>query len=711
MTPSAKPTVAARGGASAWMRAVFCGLAFAALGAHGALAESEDNSSGDDIIRSHGYSYFGDLSYPEDFTHFDYVNPDAPKGGEIVLDASGTFDSMNPYSRKGRAGVYSWMVYESLLGSMAATNEGLPADVYGESYGLLAESLEYDEGKNWVIFYMRPEARFSDGTPVTAHDVVFSHNLFLEQGLQSYAEAVKRRVTGAEALDEHTVKFTFAPDISRRSLIDQVGAVPVFPRKWYEETGARLDEPRLDAAPGSGPYALDSADVNRRIVYKRNPDYWGRDLAINVGRHNFDTIRIEYFSDDSVAFQAFAAGEYTFRQETNSKTWATGYGFPAVKRGWVKLEDIPDGTPPTPSGIVFNLGRETLKDKRVREAIALGFNFEWTNESLQYGLFKQRESFVQNTPLQAKGLPKGAELEFLQGLGDVVRQEMMSEPAVMPHTSAAARLGDRRNIGRAQQLLSEAGWTLSAPPPRALMSPAVAIGLGAVLALLALAMLYGFTSARARLVVGAVSLIAMGGLYASTQLREQQPDGLRRNAEGQVLKIEFPIPSSGSATIGAVVENYLRNLRAMGIDARMDKIDPSQFTLRSRDRDYDLVFDNYTTFLEPGTGLMQRFGSQEAAFSLFNPAGLASPMVDAIIEAALNTHDLETQEAALMALDRALRYERFMIPVWYNDAYWVAYWDMFEHPETTPPFALGVLDFWWFNAEKAAALKAAGALR
>src|SRR6056297_4088606 len=192
-------------------------------------------ASEDEIIRAHGYSFFGNLSYPEDYPHFDYVNPDAPKGGEISLYAPGTFDSMNPYARKGRAGRLSWMVYESLLGEMPAGGGPAPADAYGEAYGLLAESLEYDEGKTWVIFHMRPEARFADGTPVTAHDVVFSHNLFLEQGLRSYAEAVKRRVTGAEALDDHTVKFTFAEGISRRSLIDQVGGTPVFPRKWYEE--------------------------------------------------------------------------------------------------------------------------------------------------------------------------------------------------------------------------------------------------------------------------------------------------------------------------------------------------------------------------------------------------------------------------------------------------------------------------------------------
>ena len=630
-------------GAAFWPAvAAWMGLAIAVLSAQAALAE-------DKVITSHGYSYFGDLKYPADYPHFDYVNPDAPKGGEISLYAPGTFDSMNPYARKGRAGRLSWMVYESLLGGSEATGEPLPGDRYNEGYGLLAESLEYDAGKTWVIFHMRPEARFADGTPVTAQDVVFSHNLFLEQGLKSYAEAVKRRVLSAEALDDHTVKFTFAEGISRRSLIDQVGGTPVFPRKWYEETGARLDEPRLEAAPGSGPYQVKSYDVNRNIVYARNPDYWGWHLPINKGRHNFDTIRIEYFADDNAAFEAFKAGIYTFRPEGNSKTWATGYDFPAVEKGHVVKAELPDGLPPTPSGFVFNLGREVLKDKRVRQAIALGFNFEWTNASLQYGLFRQLHSFVQDTPLEAKGVPEGAELELLQSLGDLVPEEMLTAPAVRAHESNGARLNDRRNLRAAMKLLDEAGWAVGS-------------------------------------------------------------DGKRRNAAGEVLKIEIPISASGSATMSAVVESFVSNLQLMGIDAKFDKIDAAQYTARERDRDYDIIFDSYVAFLEAGTGLHQRYGSKEAAFSLFNPAGLASPMVDAIIDRALESDTTEAQNVALTALDRALRYEFFMIPTWYLDKSWVAYWDMYGHPDPLPPYATGVLDFWWYDAERAAALKAAGAL-
>jgi microcin C transport system substrate-binding protein len=622
-------------------------LSFVAIAA---LTFSALQAFSQDIIKSHGYSFFGDLKYAEDYTHFDYVNPDAPKGGEISLWAPGTFDSLNPYSRKGRSGRYAWMMYESLLGEMPASGGAAPADVVGEAYGLLAHTVEYDEGKTWAIFYMRPEARFSNGDPVTAHDIVFSHNLFLEQGLPSYAEAVKKRVLSAEALDDHTVKFTFATGISRRSLVSQVGAVPAFSKKWYEETGNRLDEPRMEISPGSGPYMLDSFEVNQQIVYKRNPDYWAADLPINAGRHNFDTIRIEYFADDTAAFEAFKAGEYSFRAENNSKRWATGYDFNGINDGTIVRKELADGSPPTPSGIVFNLGKEPLQDKRVREAISLAYNFEWTNQQLQFGLFNQRHSFVQDTFLEAKGVPEGAELEFFQSLGDIVPEEIYTQPARMAHTSNADRLSDRRNLRSAMALLDDAGWVIG-------------------------------------------------------------DDGKRRNAAGELLTLELPISTSSSGTLVSIVEAFMQNLDAMGISGEMQRVDPSQFTLRRRERDYDLLFGSYASFLGTGTGLMQRYGSEDAAVSLFNPAGLASPLVDAVINKSLESQSQEDEEISLTALDRVLRHEFFMIPTWYNDSFWVSHLDMYEHPENMPPYALGMLDFWWYNAEKAQVLRDKGVIR
>ena len=604
---------------------------------------------GQDLIRAHGYSYYGDLGYAAGFDHFTYVNPEAPVGGEMSEWASGTFDSMNPYSRRGRAGRYSWALYESLLETSGPFGDSAPADVYGEYYCLLCESLEYPPGKEWVIFHLRPEARFSDGTPLTAQDVVFTHNLFLEQGLPSYAEAVRARVISAEALDDYTVRFEFAPEISRRSLIDQVGATPVFSRAWFEATGARLDEPRMETSPGSAPYVLDSFEVNRRITLRRNPEYWGWHLPQNRGRHNFESIRVEYFGDDAAAFEGFKSGEYTFRFEGNSRQWAVGYDFPAVTRGHVVREEIPDGNPPAPNGFVFNLNRVHLQDRRVREAISLAYNFEWTNQQLQYGLMSQRYSYSQGTPIEARGLPEGRELALLQSLGDLVPPDLLTEPAITAHSSSPDDLRDRRNLRRANRLLDEAGWSVGA-------------------------------------------------------------DGTRRNAAGEALTIEFPYSTSGSATVEAIIESFLQNLTSLGIDARGQRIDPAQYTERERGHDYDMVFDGYVAFIDTGTGLHQRFGS-EAADDVFNPAGLRSPLVDRIIDISLMAESPEDRDAALMALDRVLRYERIMVPVWFNASEWVAYWDIFRHPAEFPQYSSGVLDWWWHDDARAAELRAAGALR
>lgn len=594
------------------------------------------SAGAEEIIEADGYSTFGEFKYGPDFEHLDYVNPDAPKGGEISVWAQGTFDTFNPYSSKGRAGALSTIGYESLLVGTA--------DEVSAEYCLLCESLEYPESEDWVIFHMRKDARFSDGTPVTAHDVVFSHFLLLEQGLPSYATAVKALIPEAEALDDYTVKFTFAPDVPRKNLINQAGGVPVWSKDWYERTGTRLDESSLEISPGSGPYVLDSYDINRRIVYKRNPDYWGKDLPINVGRHNFDTIRVEYFADSQAAMEAFKAGEYTFRQETSSLSWATAYDFPAVDKGWVKLEELEDGTLPGATGFVFNLRREKFQDIRVREALALMFNFTWTNASLQYGLFEQRDSFWQGSQLEAKGVPEGDELALLESVGDLIDPAILTEPAVMAHTSGDRQM-DRRNLRRASGLLEEAGW-----------------------------------------IVG--------------------DDGVRRK-DGETLSVEF---LSVSPTFDRIIMPYIENLKQLGVDAIYNRVDPSQYTNRERAFDWDMIFDGYTVGLEEGLGLDQRFGKGGVG-DVFNPAGYSSEAVDKLIEVAVDAETYDEMATAVRAIDRIMRAERFMVPVWYLGKHWVAYYDMFEHPELMPPYSLGHLDFWWFNAEKAAELKAVGALR
>ncbi|MBK0326413.1 ABC transporter substrate-binding protein [Rhodobacteraceae bacterium F11138] len=593
------------------------------------------------IIKSHGFSEFGDLKYPEGFAHFDYVNPDAPRGGEYSYAAQGTFDSFNPFTRQGRAAARAADQYESLL---------VPSyDEPASYYGLVAESLEYPESQDWVIFNLRPQARFSDGTPITAQDVVFSHNILLDQGLQSYAEAVRKRIPKAEVLDDHRVKFYFAEGYPRRAMISQVGGTPIFSKAWFEADpeNRRLDEPRMEPGIGSAPYVLDSYDVNRRVIYKRNPDYWGDDINVNVGRNNFDTIRIEYFSDSIAAMEAFKAGEITFRQENNSKNWATSYEFPALASGAVVQKELADGNVPNATGFVMNLDRPQFSDPRVREAVQLAFNFEWTNESLQYGLFQQRHSFWEGTDLEATGIPQGRELEVLQSLGDDLDPAILTSEPVSAHSSKPERQTDRRNLRRAMKLLDEAGW-----------------GVG--------------------------------------------DDGVRRNAQGQTLKIEF---LSEDPVLDRIAMPFVSNLKAMGIDASYNRIDNAQFTLRRRERDFDMISSGYRSSLQPSTGLYQQYGTEAAAFSVFNPSGVHGPDIEVLIDNIVKATEANELTANVRALDRVLRAKRFIVPTWYLGKHWVAYWDKYEYPENLPPYALGVEDLWWIDADKAAALKSSGALK
>lgn len=589
------------------------------------------------IITTHGYSTFGDLKYPADFAQLDYVNVDAPKGGEIAIWAAGTFDTMNPYAREGNAGSLSTIGYESLLIGTA--------DEVSAEYCLLCTSIEYPPSEDWVIFHMNPAARFSDGTPVTAHDVVFSHYLLLEQGLPSYAEAVGALIPTVEALDDNTVKFTFAPDVPRKNLINQAGGTPVWSRAWFEATGARLDESRMEISPGSGPYMLDSLDPGRQIVYRRNPDYWGWDLPIMQGRSNFDTIRVEYFADTQAAFEAFKAGEFTFRQENSSISWATGYDFPALNNGWVTRATLANGSLPGAVGMVFNLRRETLADIRVRQAIALMYNFTWTNETLQFSLFSQRESFWQGSDLQAQGVPEGRELELLQSVADLIDPAILTAPVTVPHASGPDQV-DRANLRQALALMEAAGWTSG-------------------------------------------------------------DDGMLRNAAGEVFTLEF---MSDNPAFERIIVPYVDSLRALGVDATFNLIDPAQYTVRERDFDWDMIYDGYTNGLEEGIGLGQRYGT-DGLGDLFNPAGYAGPAVDKLIEDVIAADTAEDMAAGVRAIDRIMRAELFVIPTWYNPNYWVAYFDMYEHPEPLPPYALGQLDFWWFNADKAEALRTAGAFQ
>lgn len=610
-------------------------LTGAALVAQGARADSHDP-----ITVSHGYSNFGELKYPADYLHLDYVNPDAPKGGEISQWAPGTFDSFNLGARKGTVASLSTIGHESIMVSTAD-------DPYG-SYCYLCTTVEYPESRDWVIFNLREDVKFSDGRPMTAEDLKFTHDLYLEQGIPEYRNVAKDFFEDVEVLGPYRIKFSFTDTAPRRSVIAQAGGTTAFSKSWFEETGTRLDDSSDAPFLGTGPYLLDSVDVGRQIVYRLDPNWWGAVHPINLGRNNFETIRVEYFADSSAAFEGFKSGAYTFRQENSSKQWATGYDFPAVQDGLIKVEEIPDGRIGSAQAFVFNLDRPQWQDRRVREAMGMMFNFEWSNESLFYGLYARVRSFWQGIEFEATGTPSPEELAILQPLVDegLFDASILTDEAAMPPVSNAARALDRGNLRRASALLDEAGWIAG-------------------------------------------------------------DDGMRRK-DGEVLSAVF---LQYSPQFDRLVNPIVENLKRLGVDAKLERVDTSQYIERRRSGDFDLVNHTMTQGFEPGLGLQQWFASITADDSSRNLMRLRSEGVDRLIDVIVEAESLDEITVASRALDRALRAELFWIPQWNKDVYTVAYFDQYRYPENLPPYALGTLDFWWYDAEAGEKLKAAGAFQ
>ncbi|MBV0890812.1 extracellular solute-binding protein [Paracoccus sp. Z118] len=624
-------------GLAAWI-----GMGAMALGS-GVLAQqtaSPAPSGPEATTVSHGVAIFDELKLPPDFPHLAYVNPDAPKGGEISEWAAGGFDSYNPYTIKGRGAALSTIMLESLLTGTA--------DEVGAAYCLLCETVEYPESRDWVIFTLRPEAKFSDGTPLTAQDVLFSYEQLRDKGLSSFRTVIAQQVASAEVLDERRIRFTFTPDYPRRDVIQSVGGLPVFSQADFAANDRDIGESSAVPFIGSGPYMFDRGDMGRSVSYRRNPDYWGQGLPINVGRNNFDRIRIEYFGDYETAFEAFKAGEYTFRNEASSIIWATRYNFPAFNNGWVVKEELASGEVASGQSWVINLRRPQFQDIRVREAIALAFNFEWSNDTLFYGLYERVNSFWDNSPLAASGTPSEGELALLEPLAADLPEGILTDEAVMAPVSGERQL-DRGNLRKGAALLNDAGWTIA----------------------------------------------------------QDSRDGLRRNAQGQTLRVEI---LNESQTFDRVINPFVENLRALGIDAVHTRVDDAQMEDRRRRHDFDLMTQALGQDLIPGAGLQQYFGSQSTD-DVFNGMGLANPAVDRLISLVENATSGEELTTRVHALDRALRALRFWVPQWFKGTHTVAYWDMYGHPENLPPFALGELDFWWFDADKADALRQAGAIR
>jgi microcin C transport system substrate-binding protein len=608
-----------------------------------ALAAAAIPARAETIIKSHGISTFGDLPLPADFTHLPYVNPDAPKGGEISQWSPGSFDSFNPYAIAGNAAALSSIFYESIL-------SGTLDDV-SAAYCLLCETMEYPEDRSWVIFNLRKDVTFSDGSPLTAEDVLFSHNLFAEKGIPEYRAVANEKFQSVEVLDPYRIKFTFTPGTPFRDMPGQAGGLTIFSKKHYEDNKRDLEKSSLEPFLGTGAYVLESFKPGQQVIYKRNPDYWGETHPLNIGQNNFDRIRIEYFGDDNASMEAFKAGVYTFRNEGDSKRWATAYDFPSIASGDVVKAVLPSGNIAGGQSIIFNLRRDQFQDPKVREALGLVFNFEWSNKALFYGLLARINSIWENSEMAATGVPTPGEIAILQPLVDegLLPASILTDEAKMGSVSSEDRALDRKNLRAASALLDEAGWTVG-------------------------------------------------------------DDGLRRK-DGKTLRMEMV---HARTDLLPVMNAYVENLRALGVDASFEIIDDPQLQERASPPNFD--FDALPTTvvnggLEPGAVLKQAWASVAKDNSSRNRMGYADPAVDKMLDLVETAKSRDELHTAVRALDRVLRSQWVIVPRYYKKDNWVAYYNMYEHPETLPPYALGELSIWWYNAEKADALKAKGALK
>jgi microcin C transport system substrate-binding protein len=636
MTTGAKAKVLDTQGARVPMAAT--GALILALAALALPARAET------VITSHGISTFGDLRLPADFTHLPYANPDAPKGGEISEWAPGSFDSFNPYAIAGNAAALSSIFYESILSGTL--------DEVSASYCLLCETMEYPEDRSWVIFNLRKDVTFSDGTPFTAEDVLFSYELFRDKGIPEFRSVANAKFQSVEVLDPYRVKFTFTPGTPFRDMPAQAGGTTIFSKAHYEANNLDLEKSSLEPFLGTGPYVLESFKPGQQVIYKRDEDYWGEKHPLNVGQNNFDRIRIEYFGDDNAAMEAFKAGVYTFRTESLPKRWANDYDFPTVTSGDVVKAVLPSGNIAGGQSIIFNLRREQFQDPRVREALGLVFNFEWSNKSLFYGLFTRINSIWENSEMAAAGTPTPEEVAILQPLVDegLVPASLLTDEAVMAPVSSDANNLDRKNLRKASALLDEAGWTVG-------------------------------------------------------------DDGMRRNAKGETLRMEM---FHSRADLLPVMNAYVENLRALGVDASFDILDDPQVQERASPPSFD--FDALPTTVVNGgpegmSGLEQAWSSTTKDNASRNRMGYADPAIDKLLGLTDTVTSRKELDMVIRAMDRILRSQWVWVPRYYKKDNWVAYYNMYEHPETLPPYALGELSIWWYNAEKADALKAKGVLK
>ncbi len=559
---------------------------------------------------AHGIAMYGDPALPQDFVSLPYADPEAPQGGRLVLGENGGFDSLNPFILKGNAPnqIALWTV-ETLMGRSLAEPFTL--------YGLLAESVTTDSARSYAEFTLRPEARFSDGSPVTPEDVLWSFETLGTVGHPKYA-AAWAKVGRAEITGPRSIRFTF--NTADRELPLILGLRPVLKKAQWE--GREFTASSLVPPIGSGPYLVAGVDPGRRVTYRRNPDWWGKDLPFNRGLYNFDEIRVEYFGLDTALFEAFKAGEVGLFRETNPMKWQVNFDFPAVASGKVVKEEIPHGRPSGIEGFAFNTRRALFSDWRVREALILAFNFEQVNRTLNGGVQPRIQSYFSNSPLgMAPGAPaEGRERELLAPFAATLPPGAL-EGYALP---VAEGDGNRRNLRAATRLLEEAGWTVRDGVLRDVAGQAFAFEI--------------------LLVNGQDEMISAANIYV---------EALKR------LGIAARVTTVDSA-------QYKERTNAYNFDMthfiRALSLSPGN---------EQLLYWGAQGVAEPGTR---------------NWPGIAAPAVGAMIEHMLAAEDPAEFTAAVQALDRVLTAGRYVIPLWYSKVSRVAHAEALRHPEVLPVY-------------------------
>ncbi|MBS0239453.1 MAG: ABC transporter substrate-binding protein [Proteobacteria bacterium] len=606
-------------------------------------------------------SLVGAPKYGPDFKNFDWVNPDAPKGGTVRQWANGTFDTLNPFSDKGVKAAGLGLIYDSLFTPSL--------DEPSTQYALIAECATYPDDFSSVTFKLRPEAKSQDGQPITPEDVIFSFDA-LKKANPFYAFYYKN-VAKAEKTGDHEVKFTFDTK-GNRELPMIVGELNIVPKHYWEgkdANGNQRDIGKTTVEPplGNGPYKIKSVDVSRKIIFERVPDYWAKDLPVMRGQQNFDNLEFTYYRDRTPAFEDFKTGSIDVWFENQAAAWATQYNFEALKKGLVKKEAIPVKRVAPMQAFVFNLRRKEFQDSRVRQAFNLLFNFEEANKKLFFNLYQRVDSYFANSDLAATGLPEGRELEILNEVKDEVPPEVFTTVWKNPVNEQE---GDyRKHQQEALKLLEAAGWKIRSED---VDDPSCG------------------TWCKIKKKIGISS--------ASTAR-------VLRNEAGEQMTVEFLINGD---TFERIILPYAQDLAALGIKATVRNVDDAQYKQREDNRDFDIIVDSFAQSNSPGNEQRDFWGSAAADKPASrNTAGIKNPAVDKLVDKIVFAKDRADLVAATHALDRVLLRNYYVVPHWNYPYERIAYWNKFGRPETLPSQTSGFSQVWWYDADKAKALEAA----